>query len=156
MSSLPLLIQPIEESIKEIKVNTNGISINGQKIHSIRFADDIALMAESTVDLKLMLHCLDTTLTKFSLKINRKKTKVLVLSKSDQQNATIIIISNESIEQVKKCCYLGSLITEDNRSTKEIKRRIASAIQAYEKKRFLLTYENLSIQTRKCFIKSYI
>lgn len=33
----------IEEAINEIKVNTNGISINGQKIHSIWFADDIAL-----------------------------------------------------------------------------------------------------------------
>lgn len=72
----------IEEAIKEMKVNTNGISINGQKIHSIRFTDDITLIAESEGDLNRMLHCLDTTLTKFSLKINKKKTKVLVVSKN--------------------------------------------------------------------------
>jgi hypothetical protein len=58
-------------------------------------------MAESTGDLNIMLHCLDTILTKFSLKINIKKTKVLVVSKSDQQNAANIMIRNESVEQVK-------------------------------------------------------
>jgi hypothetical protein len=88
----------IEEAIKEMKVNINGISINDQKIRSIRLADDIALMVESTGDLNLMLNCLDTILTTFRLKINIKKTKVFVVSKSDQQNAANIMIKNESVE----------------------------------------------------------
>lgn len=54
-----------------------------------RFADDIALIAESEEDLNLMLNYLDTAiLTKLSLKININKTKVLVASESDQQNTT--------------------------------------------------------------------
>lgn len=54
-----------------------------------RFADDIALIAESEEDLNLMLNYLDTAIqTKLSLKININKTKVLVASKSDQQNTT--------------------------------------------------------------------
>jgi len=78
-----------------MKVNTNGISINGQKIYSIRFVDDIALIVESEEDLNLMLNYLDTTLTKFSLKININKTKVLIVSKSDQQNTATVKIRDE-------------------------------------------------------------
>jgi hypothetical protein len=139
-----------------MKINTNGISINGQKIHSIRFADDIVLIAESTEELNLMLNYFDIALTKFNLKININKTKVLIVSKSDQQNITNIKIRSEAVEQVKKFYYLGNLITKHNRSTKEVKRIIALAKQEFEKKRFLLANENLSIQSRKSFIKTYI
>lgn len=114
MSALPLLVQIIHRrcyKLSEIQHKLH-LSINGQKIRSIRFVDDIALIAESEGDLNLMLQCLDATLTKFSLKINIKKTKVLVVNKSVQQNAAYIKIRDESVEQVKEFCYLGSLITE--------------------------------------------
>jgi len=38
-----------------------GISINGKQIHSICFADDIALLVESEEELSLMLHKLDSS-----------------------------------------------------------------------------------------------
>lgn len=47
-----------------MKINTSGISINGQKIHLIRFTDDITLMAGSEENLNPTLNCLDATLTK--------------------------------------------------------------------------------------------
>jgi hypothetical protein len=74
----------IVEAINEMKINTNGISTNGQKIDSIRFADDIALIAESAEELNFMLNYLDIALTKFNLKININKTKVLIVSTPDQ------------------------------------------------------------------------
>jgi hypothetical protein len=91
---------------------------NCQKIHSIRFADDIALIVGSAEESNLMLNYLDIALTKFNLKININKTKVFVVSKSDRQNITNIKIRSESVEQVREFYYLRSLITEDNRSTK--------------------------------------
>jgi hypothetical protein len=48
------------------------------------------------------------------------------------------------------------LITDDNKSTKEIRRRITLAKQAFEKKRTLLTNKHLSISSRKKFVKTYI
>jgi len=75
-----------------MKVNTNSISIN-----------NIALLAESEEELSLMLNYLDTTLSKFSLKININKTKV---GKLDQQNTTNIKIRDEPVEQIKEFCYL--------------------------------------------------
>lgn len=104
-----------------------------------------------------MLNYLDSTLNKFKLKINAKKTKEMVISKRYDQSMTVNIkLKNETIEQVQEFCYLGSLITQENNSKKEIRRRIALAKHAFEKKRTLLTNKNLSIRIRKKLIRTYI
>lgn len=54
----------IETAINEMKINTNDVTINGQKIHSIRFAYDIVLLAESEQDTNHMLNFLNQSLTK--------------------------------------------------------------------------------------------
>lgn len=146
----------IESAMRELKEETRGVKVNGEQIHSIRFADDIVLMTESERDLNDMLLCLDTTLTKYKLKINAKKTKAMVISKMKNNRKITIQVRQEPVDQVNEFCYLGSLITRDNKSTKEIKKRIEMAKQAFEKKRTLLTNKNLSITSRKKFIKTYI
>lgn len=45
----------IESAIKQFKEKTKGVKVNGRQIHSIRFADDIALVAENERDLSNML-----------------------------------------------------------------------------------------------------
>ena len=63
----------------------------------------------------------------FGIKINIKKTKAMVVSKKPNSPKINIAIDGEQIEQVTSYMYLGSLITEDGRSEKEIKRRIMIA-----------------------------
>jgi len=60
------------------------------------------------------------------------------------------------LKKVKSVCYLGNHITQDNKYTTEIKRRIALAKQAFTKKQNLLTSRHLSIKIRKFFIKMYV
>lgn len=64
-----------------MKDRSREISINWYKIHSIRFAGDIVLLAASEEELNLMLHLLDSSLDKFKLKMNYKKTKVMAINK---------------------------------------------------------------------------
>ncbi|KAF0748902.1 Reverse transcriptase domain-containing protein [Aphis craccivora] len=109
----------MDRLIDEMKDHTRGISINGKQFHSIRFADDIALLADSEEKMSLMFHILESSLDKFKLKINSK---------------------NQNLQQVNEFCYLGSLITDDNKSTKEKRRRIKLAKHAFEKKKFGKTY----------------
>jgi len=106
----------IEHAIKEMKDHSREISINGYQIYSIRFADDIALLADSEEESSLMLHILDSSLDKFTLKINSKKSKIMVINKVIP-NANITL-NNEQIQQVNEFCYLGSLITDDNKASK--------------------------------------
>lgn len=56
-----------------------GIKLNGTKIDILRFADDIAVIAENEKELQRMMRCMEgTLLSELSMKINIKKTEVLV------------------------------------------------------------------------------
>ena len=67
-----------------------------------------------------------------------------------------IKLGKHKLEEVKEFSYLGSRITNDGRSKKEIASRIAQAKRAFYKNKNLLTAENTSIEVRKQFIRCYI
>ena len=58
-----------------------GVKINGQTISSIRYADDTALIAENEQDLQEVMSKLQFLGDEYGLKINKTKTKVMVISK---------------------------------------------------------------------------
>ena len=64
------------------------------------------------------------------MKINIRKTKAMVVSKKPNSPKINIAIDGQ-IEQVTSYVYLGSLITEDGRSEKEITRKIMIARSTY-------------------------
>jgi len=79
MHAVPNYIQRIV-AIYMIKKNTNlGININRHKISMLRFANNIALIAENKKDLVQLIKSMDETFNKeLDMRINVKKTKVLV------------------------------------------------------------------------------
>ena len=54
-----------------------GIKIAGRNINSLRYADDITLMAESKEELKSLLMKVKEESEKFGLKLNIQKTKIM-------------------------------------------------------------------------------
>jgi len=54
----------IEGIIDKYKKNSKGISINGEKIHCIRFTNDIAIVSESEKDMQNLLFILNKILQK--------------------------------------------------------------------------------------------
>jgi hypothetical protein len=59
-----------------------GIKASGMRIQMLRFADDIAIIAQDKINLKRALESLDDVLkSNYRIKINRKKTEVMVCSK---------------------------------------------------------------------------
>ena len=61
---------------------------------------------------------------RIGLKINVKKTKSLRLGISEDEKVTL---GNENTDQVGSFTYLGSIISKDNESSEDVKRRIAKA-----------------------------
>ena len=57
-----------------------GIKIVRRKIHNLRYADDITLMAESKEELKSLLMKVKEESEKFGLKLNIQKTKIMASS----------------------------------------------------------------------------
>jgi len=74
------------------------------------------------------------------MRINLKKTKVMMFTKGQPRKVSIWI-RNTELEQVHEFCYLESLLTEDARCDKEIKKRIAMAKAAFMKR--ITTREHL-------------
>ena len=61
---------------------------------------------------------------KIGLKINFKKTKSLRLGISEDEQVTL---GNENNDQVGSFSYIGSIISEDDGTSEDVKSRIAKA-----------------------------
>jgi hypothetical protein len=68
---------------------------------------------------------------------NVEKTKVMRISR--QPTPVTIKIDQKQLENLKCFKYLGSILTDDGRSTCEIKSRIAMAKVAFNKKKNFLS-----------------
>jgi len=87
------------------------------------------------------------------MEMNVEKTKVMRISR--QPSPVKIMIDEKQLENVESFKYLGSILTNDGRSTCEIKCRIAMAKAAFNKKRTLFT-STLDLELRKKLVKCYI
>jgi hypothetical protein len=144
-----------EDIIKEIK-EQEGIKVGGTNINNIRYADDAAALADSEQKLQGILDILVKESEKKGLKINIKKTVVMVMSKETKSKTCQLIINGERVKQVEGFSYLGSMITEDGRCEKEIRRRIGIAKQAFQNMKSILTNNHISKETRLRVLKCYV
>jgi len=110
------------------------VKIGGVLTIMFRFADDIVALTTSEEDLQMTLNVMNTTFKEYSLKINAAKTKALVCYKKIIPSINITL-ENKEIIQVDYFKYLGSIITEGEKSTKEIKNRIGQAKNTFLKKK---------------------
>lgn len=140
-----------------MKEVTLGVKINGQKVHSMRFADDIAFLAETEEEINGMLNILSEKLVTYKFTINAKKTKTMfVLKDSRNMNPATQCLGNRAIQQVEEFCYLGSIISHNNKTCSDAKIRIAMAKQKFMKKYSLLTSKHINIQTRKNIVNTFV
>ena len=129
----PYLFNSILEAMMiEALKNGNGeigVSLYGQKVNNLRFADDIDLVANSSEQLQTLTDRINESSKRFGLKINTQKAKTMSTIKHHE---TIkVTINDEDVEQVEEFTYLGGVVTEDGRSSKDIKRRIGLASAAF-------------------------
>ena len=137
-------------------IEEEGIRVGGKNINNIKYADDTELMADSEEKLKALVQKVSEHSEAMGIKINRKKTKTMVITKKDRSPTSRLRINNDEIEQVDNFVYLGSLINWDGRQDKEIRRRIAIAYNNMRKLRKLITSRKISMTSRKRFVKCYI
>ena len=151
----PLLFSLYGEIIMREIADLGGVSVGGKNINNIRYADDTVLIADSEEKLQRLVERVDAAGEEMGLRINRKKTECMVMSKRTAP-ACNIRVRDEIIKQVDKFKYLGSMMTVDGRSESEIRQRIGIAKSAFEKMRKLVTNRHIRIETRMRAIKAYI
>ena len=152
----PYLFNIYTEFIFRESNDLRGITIHGQNINNLRYADDTALIADDKDNLQKVVDRVKDVSSKAGLEMNVKKTKTMVTSKNPENKSINIIVNNEALQQVQKFIYLGTEIHEDGKSNKEIERRSCIAKEKFSKIAHLLTSKKLKISTKLRIVKCYV
>ena len=142
---LPLSSIYTRKRFSDIIINMKGVNVGGTNYNNLRYADDTALLAGNEKELSELISKINEVGKQFGMKINIKKTKTMVVSKKPNSPKINIAIDGEQIEQVASYMYLGSLITEDGRSEKAIKRRIMIARSTFTNMGTLLSCRGINL-----------
>ena len=126
----PLLFNVMLEIVMALSLEDKdiGATISGFLCSNLRFADDIALLSESDKGLQSQVDSLHVVSTRFGLKISTSKTEVQCCSRDPP--AIQINIDGTKLGQVEQFTYLGGVLSCDNSSENDIKRRIGLATGA--------------------------
>ena len=103
-----------------------------------------------------MLNVVTKESERLGLKINCEKTYVMAASKKVQAPVCSMTVNSVQIKQVSYFKYLGSWITSDGRSDRDIRCRIGQAKQAFMDMRHLLCAKIIGLGVRKRLLKCYI
>ena len=95
----------LEDFMKNCFLDTGGVNIERKRIMCIRFADDMALLAEDERMLKKMLMELNNSCEDYGMKINISKTKSMVIGRKPKE--IDMRIKEESFKVVHSSKCLG-------------------------------------------------
>ena len=123
--------------------NYNGtISIVGQKITNLRFADDIDGITEEEHELRKLVHNLDTAAAKFAMEISADKPKIMTINGTLQR---YIMIQWQKLETVDHFKYLGAIICDEG-SRREVLSRAAQTMAALARLKTIWKDKNIRIK----------
>src|SRR6476469_7346784 len=97
---------------------------------------------------------LNTSPKHYDMKINIKKTNAMVVSRNGGERVNITV-EGQSAEQVSKFRYLGSLISEVGRCLDDVRTRIGTVKDAFNKRKELLT-RSIRVDLRKRLVKTLV
>jgi hypothetical protein len=116
----------LQEVFDSLEWDQFGMKIEGRILNELRFADDVVLISQDKEDLLKMMESLFDACKKSGLKANIEKTKIM-----SNTNETLFTIDGKNIEKVEDYKYLGSILSFNDRETKEIQARTAAAWRSF-------------------------
>ena len=125
-----------------------GIKIARRNTNTLRYADNTILMAESEEELKSLLMKVKEESEKAGLKLNIRKTKIMVSGP-----ITSWQIAVETMETVTDFISLGSKIAADGDCSHEIKRHLFLGRKAMTNLDSILKSRDIILQTKVHIVK---
>ncbi|VDI50499.1 Hypothetical predicted protein [Mytilus galloprovincialis] len=105
-----------------------GINIASELINCLLFADDIVLLGNTEEELQILLNIAHKFVSKWSLKFNSSKSKILVTgNKKDSDKKWYL--GNDLIEEVNEYKYLGVYFSRSLKSTCHIEQYLKENFQ---------------------------
>jgi len=145
----PDLFSLYSEIIMRHISDMSGILVGGHNISNLRYADDTVLISTNEKDLQALVYTVVKESGKMGLKLNKRKTEVMVISKKNNEIKCNINVEGTTLKQVNSFKYLGTVITSDGRCNTEVRSRIGQAKVAFQKLKNILCNKHLSMEIRK-------
>ncbi|CAD6236615.1 GSCOCG00012472001-RA-CDS [Cotesia congregata] len=113
------------------KKEEGGTVFGKTKVRALKYADDIAIIVESAPELQKMLRSLQIFTERNKLKVNTKKTKVMVFRNggkgSKDEKWTF---KGENIEVVNQFKYLGYTFTSKHSTRRHVEEMVGKSQKA--------------------------
>jgi hypothetical protein len=112
----PILFNLYSEYLtKKALEGLGDLKIGGQIIHTMKYADDLVLLAKEEKVLQDMIDKLTEIGSCYGMEMNVEKTKVMRISR--QPLPVKIMIDQKELENVETFKCFGSILTNDGRCT---------------------------------------
>jgi len=152
----PLLFSIYAESLmlEAMSDVDEGVNVGGKLLKDVRFADDQGMVANTENGLQKLMDRVNETSKRYGMKINVKKTKTMIVSKSGG-GVVNVLVDGQKVEQVHQFKYLGSIIEEEGRCLVDVKARIGMAKNAFNNRKELLC-RRMSKELKKKIVKTLV
>ncbi|KID80942.1 endonuclease-reverse transcriptase, partial [Metarhizium majus ARSEF 297] len=147
----------LEGVIRRAGINTSG-TIFTKSVQLLGFADDIDIIARKFETMAETYIRLKSEARRIGLVINVSKTKYMMAkgSREESPRPPPRIYNGDEIEAVEEFVYLGSLVTDDNDTSREIQRRIVAGNRSYFGLRRTLRSNKVRRNTKLTIYKTLI
>ena len=148
----------VNDLVNEIRKVGGGIQVCVKLISILLFADDIVLLADTKEELQQMLTVLHKFTEKWRLRVNNKKTKVIVFDPSRKANDLegLFLYNNVRVEVVNKYKYLGVVLKYDLKWTENIEYVIGKGMRRSNSIISILRFKGLSTEAKLCVWKALV
>ncbi|KAK3518550.1 hypothetical protein QTP70_001608 [Hemibagrus guttatus] len=120
----PVLFIVFMDRISRCSQGLEGVRFGDHRISSLLFADDVVLLAPSSLDLQHALGHFAAECEAAGMRVSTSKSEAMVLNR--KKVACTLPVGGELLHQVEEFKYLGVLFTSEGRMDHEIDRRISS------------------------------
>ena len=144
----------LKQAIKDERL---GIKLNYKHdIEDLDFADDIVLTSDNIDNMQNKTNKIDEISKTIGLKINAKKTNIMVINPDSFTDNVDIKVNNKSLEKVNNFTYLGSKISDINDIMIEINNRISKAACAMKQLNNIWKNKAISLKTKMKLYRSNV
>ena len=133
----------LEYAIRRVKVNHDGLKLNGTH-QLLAYADDVNILGGSIHILKENAEALVAATREIGLEVSADKTKYMNVSRSECRTNSQCEDRYSTFERVEEFKYLGTTLTNQNSIPEEIKSRLKSGNACYHSVQNLLSSRLLS------------
>ena len=121
-------------------------------IEELMSADDLVLIAEDQSRLQEMVSNLDQQCKNYGMRISRDKTEVMVTSREPIQ--CDIELDGETLKQVEKFKYLGSIFVREGGCKEDVKTRCLKTSHVFYQLSPILRHKEITMTTKTQIIKA--